>query len=77
MTFSNQSIMDSEFTHWVTSADDQQIVITETRGAFLDISKSFDKVWDAGLIYKSKSTGVSGDSLKLINNFLNNRFHRV
>ena len=53
------------------------LLITETRGAFLDISKSFDKVWDAGLIYKSKSTGVSGDSLKLINNFLNNRFHRV
>ena len=41
------------------------------------MSKIFDKVWYAGLIYKLKSVGVPGDFLKVINKFLNNRFHRV
>ena len=35
------------------------------------------KVLHTRLIYKLKSVGVSVDLLKLINNFLNNRFQQV
>lgn len=49
----------------------------QTHGVFLDIPKAFDKVSHAGLIYKLKSVGVSGDLVKLINHFLNNRFQWV
>ena len=49
----------------------------EVRGAFLDLSKAFDKVWYDGLIYKLKSLGISGSLLKLIQNYLDNRFQRV
>ena len=44
---------------------------------FLDLSKAFDKVWHDGLIYKLKSLGISGSLLKLIQNYLDNRFQRV
>ena len=47
------------------------------RGIFLDISKEFDKVWHKGLIYKLKSLGLSGNLLKLIENYLTNRKQRV
>ena len=33
--------------------------------------------WHEGLIYKLKSLGISGSLLKLIQNYLDNRFHRV
>ena len=49
----------------------------EVRGAFLDLSKTFDKVWDDCLIYKLKVLGISGSLLKLIQNYLDNRFQRV
>ena len=49
----------------------------KTHGVFLDIPKAFDKVSHAAFIYKLKSVGVSGDLVKLINHFLNNRFQRV
>ena len=42
----------------------------DVRGIFLDISKAFDKVWHKGLIYKLKSYGISGNLLKLIENYL-------
>ena len=41
------------------------------------MSKAFDKVWHDGLIYKLKSLGISGSVLKLIQNYLDNRFQRV
>ena len=47
------------------------------RGVFLDISKSFDKVWHKGLIYKLKQNGISGKLLNLIIDFLSNRKQRV
>ena len=49
----------------------------ETRAVFLDISKAFDKVWHKGLLFKLKSSGISGDLLKLIQSFLSGRQPRV
>ena len=49
----------------------------ETRAAFLDLSKAFDKTWHDGLIYKLKSFGISGDLLALLKNYLSNRYQRV
>ena len=43
----------------------------EVRGVFLDISKTLDKVWHNGLIYKLKQNGISGDLLNLITDFFN------
>ena len=49
----------------------------EVQGVFLDLTKAFDKVWHGVLIYKLKSLGISGNLLKLIQNYLDNRFQRV
>ena len=63
-------------THEIYSAFDCNPFL-EVRGVFLDLSKAFGKVWHDGLIYKLKSLGISGSPLKLIQNYLNNRFQRV
>ena len=44
------------------SADDGH----EVRGVFPDVSKTFDKVWYYGLIYKLKESRVSGNLLNLM-----------
>ena len=49
----------------------------EVRAVFLDISKAFDKVWHEGLIFKLQQNGVSGNMLKLFQNYLSNRKQRV
>ena len=49
----------------------------ETRGVFLDMFKTFDKVWHEGLIFKLRSVGVSNSLLHFIESFLSNRFERV
>ena len=49
----------------------------EVRGVFLDISKAFDKVWHDGLIHKLKCNGVTGNVLKLIYSFLDDRYQRI
>ena len=49
----------------------------DVRGIFLDLSKAFDRVWHDGLIYKIKCIGITGNSLKLIESFLSNRFQLV
>ena len=49
----------------------------ETRAAFLDISKAFDKVWHSGLIFKLKQNGISGKLLMMLENYLSNRKQRV
>ena len=46
----------------------------DARGIYLDISNAFDRVWHDGLIYKVKSIRINGMFLKLITNFLKNRF---
>ena len=51
-----------------------------TRAVALDIFKAFDKVfgvWDAGLLHKLKSYGISGQIFGLISSFLSNRWLRV
>ena len=49
----------------------------KTCGVFLDMSKTFDKVWHQGIIIKLNSIGVSDSLLSLIESFLSNRFQRV
>ena len=43
----------------------------------LDISKTSDMVWHAGLLHKIKSCGISGQIFRLIFSFLSNRRLRV
>ena len=49
----------------------------EVRAVFLDISKAFDNVWHDGLILKLEQNGISGNLLKLFQNYLSNRKQRV
>ena len=49
----------------------------EVRANFLDISKAFDRVWHEGLLFKLKCTGISGNLLSLLRNFLSDRFQQV
>ena len=46
-------------------------------GIFFDISKAFDKVWHAGLIYKLIYLGVPMYIVRFIKNFLSGRFFKV
>ena len=46
-------------------------------GIFFDISKAFDKVWHAGLIYKLVYLGVPMYIIRFISSFLTNRFFKV
>ena len=48
-----------------------------TRAVALDISKTFDRVWHAGLLHKLKSYGISGQIFGLISSFLSNRWLRM
>ena len=48
-----------------------------TRAVALDISKAFDRIWHAGLLYKLKSYGISGQIFGPISSFLSNRQLRV
>ena len=49
----------------------------EVRAIFLDISKAFDKVWHDWLIFKMRQNGVSGQLLKVFQDYLKNINHRV
>ena len=48
-----------------------------TRAVALDIYKSFDRVWHAGLLHKLKSYGISGQIAGPISPFLSNRWLQV
>ena len=41
------------------------------------VSKSFDRVWHDGLLFKLKQTGVSGNLFQLVTSFSSGRFQRV
>ena len=43
--------------------------IMNLRGVFLDISKTFDKVWHQGIIHKLKCNGIGGNLLSLLADF--------
>ena len=43
----------------------------------VDLVKAFDKVWHEGLIFKLKQNGVTGNLLKLLENYLSNRKQKV
>ena len=43
----------------------------------LDIFKTSDRVWHAGLLHKLKSFGISGQIFSLISSFLSNRRIRI
>ena len=49
----------------------------DVRGVFRDISKAFDKVWHNGLLFRSKTYGVDGEVLSLLENYLENCKQRV
>ena len=49
----------------------------DTRAVALAISKAFDRVWHAGLLYRVRSYGISGQIFGLISSFLSNRRLRV
>ena len=49
----------------------------DIRRVFLDISKTFDKVWHEGLIFKLKSYGVEGTLIMLLENYFKNRNQKV
>ena len=49
----------------------------ETRAAFLDISKAFDKDWHEGLLFKLKRNGITGNLHLFISDYLNDRKQRV
>ena len=49
----------------------------ETRGVFLEISKSFDKVWHEGLLHKLKENGISGKLLNIVKDLLYQGKQRV
>ena len=69
------------------TADILTVVSDRTAGAFnrseatqavtFDISKTFGRVWHAGLLRKLKSHGISGQIFDLISSFLSNRRLRV
>ena len=61
-------------THEIYSFFDEGL---ELRRAFLDISKTFDKVWHDGIISKLTQNGISGNLLNLLRDFLNERKQRV
>ena len=49
----------------------------ETRAVFLNISKTFDKVWHKGLLFKLKQNGISANLLNVITDFLYQRKQEV
>ena len=50
---------------------------THTCVVFCDISKTFDRVWHKGLVFKLKQKGVRGSLLNWISNDLGNWDQRV
>ena len=49
----------------------------EVRGVFPDISKAFDKVWHQGVLFKLKQNEISGNLLKIMEDFQASRYQRV
>ena len=56
----------------LTVISDRNVKVFNRSGA-LDISKTFDRVWHAGIHHKLKSFGISGQISGLISSLLSNR----
>ena len=54
----------------------EEFPFRETRAAFLDISKAFDKVSHEGLLFKLECNGASGPLLAMVRSYLSNRVQR-
>ena len=54
----------------ITSAFDKPGAM---QAVVLDVSRTFDRVWHAGLLHKLKSYGISGQVFGLFSSFLSNR----
>ena len=61
-------------THEIFSSFDNNY---KFRGVFLDISKTFNKIWHKRIIHKLKLNGISGNLLSLLTDFLRIRKQRV
>ena len=48
-----------------------------TQAVALDISKDFDRIWQARLLHKLKSYGISGQIFGLTSSFISNRWLQV
>ena len=48
-----------------------------TRAVALDISKTFDRVWHAGLLYKLRSYEISGQISGFVSSFLSKTWLQV
>ena len=44
---------------------------------FLDVSKTFDRVWHKGLIFKLKQNGIDGELLEWISDYLSGRKQNI
>ena len=44
---------------------------------FLDISKTFDRIWHKGLIFKLKQNGIDGEFLEWVSYYLSDRKQKV
>ena len=62
--------------HEIQTAFDNNPAV-DMRGVFRDISKAFDKVWHNGLLFRSKTYGIDGELLSLLENYLENCKQRV
>ena len=62
--------------HDVYNAFDANLSL-EVRSIFLDLSKTFDRVWHKGLLHKFKCMGIDGNFLTLVQSFLSDRYRRV
>ena len=63
-------------THIIHSSFDLNMS-REVRHIFLDMAKTFDKVWHEGLLFKLKQNGISGQILNLLTSHLDKRKQRV
>ena len=61
-------------THEIYRSRDQDY---QVRSVFLDISKTFDKVWHKDLLYKIKENGINGPLLNVLEDFLSSRKQKV
>ena len=51
--------------------------VYEVRDVFLDVSKVFVKVLHAGLLFKLKQNGISGNLLSILIDILSNRKQKI